>query len=158
MSIQPNITIEIVPHKAKVVVIGRGEMSPRQVELLKKALGRDFEVVKQIEQVNTPRDISEAVLETGADAVFSFVLHPTVIHSLSTARRFVKFDYYVPATEAIWTKNFNSVEEGEKACYESGGDVVVNKVVNGNISVRCVKTVNLMKNPVLKIEAEETIS
>ena len=126
--------------------------------MLTKALGAEPEFVHQLEQVNNPREITEALKESGARAVFAFIAHPTVVSALSTAKRFVNFEYYIPRTEAVVTKTVKSLEEAKKLCEEVGADIINNKVLpNGEVSVRCTKTVALMKNPKIRIEAEEEI-
>lgn len=145
--------------KVRIVVIGRGEPTPRQLELLKKALGADVEIVATLQQVNSPKDITSALEHHGAEAVFSFILHPTVIGALQTARRFKEFDYFVASTQAVKTAEVGSAEEAERLCEELGADIPNIKVLpNGKVSVRCTKTVKLLKNPILKIEAEEEIA
>lgn len=148
--------------EVKIIVIGRGTPTSRQIQLLAKALRTDpskIKVAKVIEQINSPKEVTEALQQTGAKVVLSFVAHPTVISALQTARRFVEFDYYVPRTEAVTTKTVNSMEEAKKLCQETNADIVNTKMLDGGqVSVRCTKTVSLMKNPVIIVQSEEEIS
>lgn len=143
----------------KVLVIGRGEPTKRQVQLLRKALGAEPEFVAQLQQVNSPKEITEALQRTGAKAVFAFIAHPTVVSALATAKRFAEFDYYIPRTKAVITKTVKSLEEAEQLCKQHNADIINTKILpNGEVSVRCTRTEALMKNPIVQIVAEEEIS
>ena len=146
----------------KVVIIGRGEPTPRQVSLLAKALGTEpseVEFVERIEQLNNAQQVVETLARTGATAVFSFVAHPTVVSALQQARKKVSFDYFVPQTEAVHTATVGTIEEAKQLCQQHGADIVNAKVLpDGSVSVRCTRTQGLMRNPVLRIEYEELIT
>lgn len=149
------------PNKVKIILIGRGQPTKRQLQLLAKALHTEpnsIEIAKVIEQLNSPKQITEALQETGSKAVLSLVLHPAVIANLSTAKRFINFNYFVVQTEAIKTANVSSKEEATKLCQNLNADIANIKVLpNGEVSVRCLRTAKLLKNPVIRIEAEEEI-
>ena len=140
---------------AKVVIIGRGELTPRQKELLKKWLG-EYTIVQQIEQLNSVQQIPE-----NADVAVSFVMHPTVISVLQNARKFNRIQAYGTfATEALFTKtatNEQELQQLQQKCQQNGGDIMNTKVVNGQYSLRCTKTAKLLVNPVIQIVTEQEI-
>lgn len=144
-----------------VIVVGRGSPTPRQVELLAKALGTqpsEIEIPETIEQLTSPNQLIEAIQKHNAQAVLSLVLHPTVISILQQAHRQTGIPYFVVQTEAVTTTEVSSKEEAEELARELNADILNLKVLpNGRLSARLLRTKALLKNPVLKIEAEEVI-
>ena len=141
----------------KVVLVGRGSPTSKQLSLLAKALNTEakkIEIIATIEQLQNPQQLQQYP----ADAIFSFVLHPTVIDILSKVHKQTGIPYFIPQTEAIKTAEVNSREEAEKLAEESSADIVNLKVLpNGTISARLLRTKALLKNPVLELKAEEII-
>ena len=149
--------------KVKVCLVGRGEPTPLQLKLLQKFLSKyynttEYEVVQQVPQLATnPREAAEQV--KGCQVVFSFILHPAVIATLSSLKRFGTIEHYLaPSTVAVHTATVSDVEEAKKLCAEHGADIVNTKMLpDGQLSVRCTKTTALFVDPVVRIEATEEI-
>lgn len=144
-----------------VIVVGRGSPTPRQVELLAKALGvqpSEIEIPATIEQLQSPQQLIEAIQQHNAQAVLSLVLHPTVISILQQAHSITNVPYFVVQTEAIVTTEVSSKEEAEELARKHNADILNIKVLpNGRLSARLLRTKALLKNPILKVEAEEVI-
>ena len=145
----------------RVIVIGRGTPTPRQVELLAKALGTntsEIEIITTIEQLTSPNQLISTINQHGAQAVLSLVLHPSVISILQNVHKTTGVPYFVVQTEAVTTTEVSSKEEAEELANKLGADILNLKVLpNGAVSARLLRTKALLKNPILKIEAEEVI-
>ena len=140
-----------------------GKSTPRQLSLLQKFLERyygtnSYEITGQIQQLsNNPAEATSQL--AGAQVVFSFVLHPAVIATLSTLKKMGKIEHYVaPKTQAVVTTTVSSLQEAEQLCAQHNADIVNTKVLEDNqVSVRCTKTVSLLVDPVVQVVASEEI-
>lgn len=74
----------------KGVLIGKGQLTPRQERLLQKALQEiygesEFEFTHTIETLNSPRDLPKG---EEVDFVVSFIMHPTIVNNVNTWKKF----------------------------------------------------------------------
>ena len=146
-----------VRNVVKVLVVGRGQPTPRQISLLAKALNvqpDEIELIGNVEQLTSVQQLQQYP----ADAIFSFVLHPTVISVLQQYHKQTGIPYFAVQTEAVTTTEVSSKEEAEELARKHNADIVNLKVLpDGKISARLLRTKALLKNPRIRIEAEEVI-
>ena len=149
--------------KVRVVVVGRGQPTPRQLELREKFLTKyyntsEYEITGQVQQLAT-NPVEAAQQLAGAQVVFSFVLHPAVIATLATLKAKGRIEHYVaPKTEAIVTTTVQSLQEAEQLCAQHNADIINTKVLEDNqVSVRCTRTVSLLVDPIVQVVAQEEI-
>ena len=145
----------------RVILIGRGSPTPKQISLLAKALNvqpHEVEFAATIEQLHSPQQIIQALQQYNAQAVLSLVLHPTVISILQQAHRQTGVPYFAVQTEAVKTTTVSSKEEAEQLAQQLNADIINLKVLpDGAVSARLLRTKALLKNPQIRIEAEEVI-
>jgi len=131
----------------KVALIGKGNLTDLQKELLKKALKDDFEIVKTIETLTSPKDIP------AVDAVVTFLMVPAVIGTINT---FQKLNPGIPAY-VFKIKQLGTFDTPNEEL-EKIADIKYTKNINGVIKYVYSKTESILKNPKIEIKFEEEIS
>jgi hypothetical protein len=130
----------------KIALVGKGKLTEKQIQLLKKALKDEFEITKQIETLQTPKDIP-----TDIDAVVTFLAIPAVIGTINTWQKFNNKPCYLFKIEQIGT-----FDEPQPELEDA--DIKYTKSANGFMKYVYSKTVSVLKNPKIKFEWEEEIT
>jgi len=137
------------------VLIGKGQLTPRQERLLQRALQEiygesEFEFTHTIETLNSPRDLPKG---EEVDFVVSFIMHPTIVNNVNTWKRFNGDKPFM--TYKI--KQLGTFDEPQEE-YEREADIKYVKETPAGKKYVYSKTESIVVNPKIEISYEREIT
>ena len=154
----------------KVAVVGKGQLTNHQIELLKRALQKyfnttDYQIVKEIPTLQSTNDIPQDI-----DFVVSFIGVPVVVDTLNKWKRFVNQNgvFGIFKTRQIGTydepnpelEKIADIKFTKTAWLSLKQQIKEEDAKRNNKFQKYVysKTESLQINPIIRIEFEDEIS